>query len=179
MENPILLICSAILNAQDRGTITGSVVDSSGAIVPTARVILTNPATGQRTTVETNSEGTGDRLDFSAVTVGVTVDLSLGVDQTIYAGRTLKFAANTIEHLTGGSANDTLKGSSAINRLEGGPGNDVLEGRAGNDIYVFSVATTTGDEEQDCPLLEAGLTIGTSLILLLRFHFFADTLRVN
>ncbi len=53
----LMLLLSALLNAQDRGTITGSVTDTSGAIVPNAKVTLTNPATGQKQVVETNAEG--------------------------------------------------------------------------------------------------------------------------
>jgi hypothetical protein len=52
----MLLMCMGML-AQDRGTITGTVVDTSGAIVPMAKVTLTNPATGQKQTLETNTEG--------------------------------------------------------------------------------------------------------------------------
>jgi len=63
----LLFLGSAALLAQDRGTITGSVVDSSGAIVPTAKVTLTNPSTGQRSLVETNTEGTYTFLSLTAV----------------------------------------------------------------------------------------------------------------
>ncbi len=53
----LFLTCAGLLHAQDRGTITGSVLDSSGAVLPTARVTLLNPATGQKQTVDTNAEG--------------------------------------------------------------------------------------------------------------------------
>ncbi len=49
---------ATLLFAQDRGTITGSVQDNSGAIVPGAKVSLTNPATGYKQTVDTSAEGT-------------------------------------------------------------------------------------------------------------------------
>ncbi len=62
----IALLCSALLYGQDRGTITGQVVDTSGAIVPTAKVTLTNPATGQNITVETNAEGAYTFLSLTA-----------------------------------------------------------------------------------------------------------------
>jgi Carboxypeptidase regulatory-like domain/TonB dependent receptor-like, beta-barrel/TonB-dependent Receptor Plug Domain len=62
------LISSALLNAhaQDRGTITGQVVDTSGAVVPTAKVTLINPSTGQNILVETNTEGTYTFLSLTA-----------------------------------------------------------------------------------------------------------------
>ena len=59
-----LLTCGALLYAQDRGTITGQVFDTSGAIVPSAKVTLTNPATSQTVTVDTNET-------FPAVSVAV------------------------------------------------------------------------------------------------------------
>jgi hypothetical protein len=55
------------LYAQDRGTITGQVIDTSGAVVPNARVTLTNPSTGQVTVAETNTEGV---YTFVSLTVG-------------------------------------------------------------------------------------------------------------
>jgi len=43
--------------AQDNATITGTVTDASGAVVPNAAISLTNPATGQKR--DTVSNGTG------------------------------------------------------------------------------------------------------------------------
>ena len=52
-----LMITSALTFAQDRGTITGAIVDSSGAAVPAAKVTVSNPATGFTQTID--SAGTG------------------------------------------------------------------------------------------------------------------------
>jgi Carboxypeptidase regulatory-like domain/TonB dependent receptor len=72
----ILLISSASLNAraQDRGTITGQVIDTAGAVVPAAKVTLNNPSTGQNITVETNTEGTYTFLSLTAGRYHVTAE---------------------------------------------------------------------------------------------------------
>ena len=41
-----------------------------------------------------------------------------------------------VEHLLGGSKNDTLTGDSLDNTLNGGPGNDVLSGGDGFDTLI-------------------------------------------
>jgi hypothetical protein len=64
----------ALLNAQDRGTITGSVTDNSGAIVPNARVTLLNPANGQKQSLETNAEGVYTFLSLTAGRYSVTAE---------------------------------------------------------------------------------------------------------
>lgn len=43
--------------AQENATVTGTVTDSTGAVVPNAKVVLTNTATGVSRTVTTNSVG--------------------------------------------------------------------------------------------------------------------------
>ena len=70
----LFLLCSAMLHAQDRGTITGSVVDSSGAVVPTAKVTLLNPSTGQRSLIETNADGAYTFLSLTAGRYTVTAE---------------------------------------------------------------------------------------------------------
>src|SRR5262245_62387431 len=62
----LLSMPGAWLYAQDRGIITGQVFDASGAVVPNARVTLTNPSTGQVTVAETNTEGVYTFLSLTA-----------------------------------------------------------------------------------------------------------------
>jgi Carboxypeptidase regulatory-like domain len=53
-----VLFCAApIASAQGLGTISGTVVDSSGSSIPTATVVLTQIKTGQIVTVQTHSDG--------------------------------------------------------------------------------------------------------------------------
>ena len=70
----LLLQLVGLLHAQDRGTITGSVLDSSGAVLPTAKVTLLNPATGQKQTVVTNAEGSYTFLSLTAGRYSVTAE---------------------------------------------------------------------------------------------------------
>src|SRR5215813_3249032 len=70
----VLSMPSALVNAQDRGTITGQVADASGAVLPAAKVTLTNPSTGQTTTVETNTEGAYTFLSLTAGRYEVTAE---------------------------------------------------------------------------------------------------------
>ena len=52
------IFCTAALFAQsERGTITGTVRDASGAVVPTAKVVLTNTQTGVSSTAPTSANG--------------------------------------------------------------------------------------------------------------------------
>jgi hypothetical protein len=57
-----ILLClvgaAAVAFCQDRGTISGSITDNSGAIVPGAKITLQNPATGFTQNMVSSSEGT-------------------------------------------------------------------------------------------------------------------------
>ena len=59
----ICLICLALLannlfgQASERGIITGVVRDSSGAVVPAAKITVTNTATGVNVSVVSNTVG--------------------------------------------------------------------------------------------------------------------------
>src|SRR5262245_28467763 len=52
-----LLLASLVLGQSDRGTITGTVTDSSGAAVPSAHVTVTNLATNANSTAVTTGDG--------------------------------------------------------------------------------------------------------------------------
>ena len=53
-----LLLAGTALAQVDRGTITGIVTDSSGAVVPGVTITVTNVGTGIATRVVTNATGT-------------------------------------------------------------------------------------------------------------------------
>ena len=55
------------------GTLTGSVTDPAGAIVPDAQVSITNKATGQTLQTATNAEGTYSAPGLASGTYDVTV----------------------------------------------------------------------------------------------------------
>src|SRR4029434_3184131 len=53
-----LLILAATVTGQDtRGAISGRITDPSGAVIPGATVVITNAATGFKTTAATNQDG--------------------------------------------------------------------------------------------------------------------------
>jgi Ca2+-binding RTX toxin-like protein len=93
-------------------------------------------APGTATLAVIDSAGT-DTLDFSAATVGVTVNLGLssGQVQTISPGNTLALTG-TVEIVIGTPFADSITGNDAGNVLFGGAGNDTLVGGLGNDILV-------------------------------------------
>jgi len=67
----LLILSASMLYAQGTGTITGTVQDSTGAVIPNADVTLTNTAT--KTASHTTTNTNGDYL-FAAVPPG-TLDL--------------------------------------------------------------------------------------------------------
>lgn len=93
--------------------------------------------------------GTGiDTVVFSAVTAGVTFNLSLTTAQSIGIG---KLTIVDVENATGGSGDDSLVGSGGANTLRGMAGNDTLNsagggdtliGGAGNDFYHVNASDT-------------------------------------
>lgn len=73
----LVLICLTALRipvqAQvDRGTITGTVTDATGAVIPGVRVVAVNPATGQATKAVTNSAGIYNLLNLPIATYDIT-----------------------------------------------------------------------------------------------------------
>ncbi len=125
-------------------------------------VFNTNTPLGSDTV--TDSAGS-DYLYFAGSTNNVTVNLGLTTSQVVNANLTLTLASATcIEHIYGGSGNDTLTGNTLNNTLNGGSGADVLDGGdgidtlfggagndtlvggAGNDTYAFNTNTPLGSD---------------------------------
>ena len=90
---------------------------------------------------DTLDGGSGsDTASYAFSAAAVAVDLA-GGSGTV--GDAAGDVLQSIEHLTGGSGNDTLRGDGGANRLDGGAGNDVLEGCGGNDTLVGGSGSDT------------------------------------
>jgi len=70
---PLLILSASLLYAQGTGSITGTIRDTTGAVVPNASVTLTD--TGTRNALKTTSNSEGDYL-FAAIPPGI-YDLSV------------------------------------------------------------------------------------------------------
>lgn len=108
MGAAFFLVCCSIfvLFAQsERGTITGAVSDSSGAVVPGATVTITNTATNTATTLTTNQTGSYTAPSLAAGTYDVRIEaggfrpseekgLVLNAATTVRADATLEVGAS-------------------------------------------------------------------------------------
>jgi Ca2+-binding RTX toxin-like protein len=94
------------------------------------------------TVTELSGEGI-DRLDFSAITNNLNVNLGSSAQQSIHTNRSLKLnSGTTLEDIRGGSGNDTLRGNSLHNSITGGAGSDVMFGGDGDDQFIFATASS-------------------------------------
>ena len=84
--------------------------------------------------------GSFDHLDFGTWTTAIQVDLTAGTNRSVV--NTTGIVAG-IEHITGGSANDTLTGDASGNRIIGGGGADTIDGRAGHNLLIGDTAEFT------------------------------------
>ena len=77
-----------------------------------------------------------DSINVSAVSGGVSINLTPGTVSTI-AGKSLTISSSTIiENVWAGDGNDNLRGNNVDNRLYGGRGNNTLTGGGGGDSFV-------------------------------------------
>src|SRR3954467_5329140 len=64
----------SLYGQSERGTITGAVRDASGAVIPNAKVVVTNTATNTLTTLSTNDTGEFTVPSLAAGTYSVRVE---------------------------------------------------------------------------------------------------------
>ena len=80
--------------------------------------------------VLTGGNGT-DTVDYSAYTIGLSIDLSVTTSQAISSSES--DTLNSIENVYTGSGADVIVGSTASNYIKSGSGNDIVVGGLGND----------------------------------------------
>jgi hypothetical protein len=89
----LLLGCVPVLAQSGRGTISGTVIDSAGAVVPGANIIVTNPATGVSSTTRSNETGTYTVPDLPVGEYSVQAEKE-GFKALIRSGITLNAASS-------------------------------------------------------------------------------------
>jgi hypothetical protein len=89
----VLLVAGHLIGQSERGTISGTVRDASGAVVPQVKVTVTNTATNQPVEVETNDSGDFSVADLRVGTYNVRADKA-GFRPAAITGLTLDAAAS-------------------------------------------------------------------------------------
>src|SRR6266566_39462 len=134
----LVFIGSVVASAQfDTGTISGSITDSSGAVIPRATVTVTNVGTGLKKTLQSDSGGnyTASALPFGSYVVTANTgnfaeaksqEIVLNVGATVHVNLTMNVAAaqQTVEVTgtattvdTGSSTSGTTLNSTQISNL--------------------------------------------------------------
>jgi Ca2+-binding RTX toxin-like protein len=85
-----------------------------------------------------------DTADYSDQTADVSIALGGRTPWiSVRIGNQVEDRLKNIEHLIGGSGNDSLTGNAKANRLQGGLGNDSLDGGTGADTLVGGAGNDT------------------------------------
>jgi Ca2+-binding RTX toxin-like protein len=97
-----------------------------------------------------------DTVDYGDRTIGVVVTLNAVANDGTGEADNVGGAANDIENVIGGSADDDLTGNAATNLLEGGPGADTLNGGDGDDTLDGGTGGDTLNGGDDADTLAGG-----------------------
>jgi Ca2+-binding RTX toxin-like protein len=100
----------------------------------------------------------GNGTDTAVFLSETEVDLDAGTA----IGATGTISLTSVENVTGGSGNDTLRGDAGNNLLEGGGGDDVLAGRGGNDTLNGGDGIDTADFSESTGGVFANLVLGVA-----------------
>src|SRR5258707_10759321 len=94
------LVASSLLFAQrDLGTITGTITDAQGAVVPNAKITISEDATGLTTSLQSNESGSFTRPAMKAGVYTVTVEAS-GFQKAQQKNVVINSGAPTLENVT-------------------------------------------------------------------------------
>src|SRR5271156_6496947 len=138
-----VFLCAFVAFAQtDRGTITGTVLDVSGAVIPTASIEAKNAATGEVYTAGTTGTGNYTLANLPAGTYEFTVTAA-GFKKFIRSTLTVQVAETTRADATleGGAATEstTVSTEAAQLKTESGEVSHQLNYSDENNIPVFSL----------------------------------------
>src|SRR5690348_5865728 len=134
----VLLVC-AVFAQTDRGTITGTVVDASGAVVPGAKVSVINAETQLRVDTVTTSTGNYTVPALPAGTYSLTVDQA-GFTKFERTGITIQVAVTTRVDvtLTVGTATQSVDvaADATMLKTESAEQSSTITGKTVNDLPI-------------------------------------------
>ena len=138
----LLALASTAFAQSDRGTITGTVLDVSGAVIPTASIQAKNTATSEVYTAGTTGTGNYTLANLPAGTYEFTVTAA-GFKKYIRPGLTVQVAetARVDATLEVGAANEsvTVSTEAPLLKTESGEVSHQLDYTEQNNIPVFSL----------------------------------------
>ncbi|WP_319799189.1 beta strand repeat-containing protein, partial [Nitrobacter sp.] len=108
--------------------------------------------------------GEQDWADYTDKTVSVVATLDGANDSIVTVGGIAEDTIRNIEHLRGGSADDTLTGDDKTNFLRGNGGADALDGRGGTDFADYLTATSGVTVSLANPSINTGEAAGDTFI---------------
>jgi hypothetical protein len=138
----VLLIASTAFAQSDRGTITGTVLDPAGAVVPSASIAAKNGATGQEYTVGSSSTGNYTLANLPAGTYELSVTAS-GFKKYIRPGLTVQVAETLRADVTleVGGVNETITVSDVapLLKTESGEMSHQVDYKEADNLPLFTL----------------------------------------
>ncbi len=143
----LLLVVSAALAQTDRGTITGTVLDPAGAVVPSAKVEVKNTETSSSYTASSTNTGNFTLASLPAGTYELTVvaagfkkfvrpGIQVQVAETVRADANLEVGANT--------DTVTVNAEAPLLKTESGEMSHQIDYSHADDLPIFTMGAVTG-----------------------------------
>ena len=150
----IIIVCAAVAIAQtNRGGVSGTVFDKTGAVVPGAQVTITNVGTNRSQTLTTSEEGAYSAAALEPVVYRITVEAqgfkkavvdNIKVDTAVTATVNITLEPGAVETIV----NITSEGA-LLNVESGTPGQTITERQIRdlplNNRSVLDLVLTTGN----------------------------------
>ncbi len=137
-----LLFAVTAFAQSDRGTITGTVLDPAGAVVPSASIVAKNGATGQEYTVGSSSTGNYTLANLPAGTYELSVTAS-GFKKYIRPGLTVQVAETIRADVTleVGGVNETVTVSDVapLLKTESGEMSHQVDYKEADNLPLFTL----------------------------------------
>lgn len=164
----LLIVTGVIIGQTNRGAISGTVTDSNGAIIPAAKVTITNAGTNQSITVITTADGAFTASSLDPVTYTITAEASNFKKSVVPGVKVDTATTQTVNiSLEAGNINETVTveaGGVLINTESGATGQTITERQLRelplSNRSVLDLAVTVSNVAGDAGSEDAEVTSG-------------------